>query len=238
VHKYFGFSTNPPPTENQHLVKTRDGNEIDIFFHKSTDPTAPCPTIVVFHGGETNISNEWNASGKLIIQSIRSDVVLFDPRGYGRSKGIPTQSGIMVDVDAVMKFITKHSSEPYNVIFFGRSLGCAIALASYEKYKDMVSFVVLENPFISIASYAPVAMKAATSKLWNNEEAIKNVECPIVIVQSLNDRVTPPHHSAKLFKNVPHDQKQLWVYKNEHLETGSTQTFYYKLIQTINSYLL
>jgi pimeloyl-ACP methyl ester carboxylesterase len=238
VHKYFGISTSAPPTPNQQLVETEDGNKIDIFFHKSDDESAPCPTIVVFHGGDTNISNELKSSGELIIQAIRADVVLFDPRGYGRSKGIPTQSGIMIDIDAVMDFIHKNSSEPYNVIFFGRSLGCAFALKSYEKYKDRVTFMVLENPFLSIASYAPSSMKSVTSNLWNNEDEIQNVRCPVVIIQSTNDKVTPPHHSVKLFNNIQHRRKELWKYDNNHLETGSYLTFYHRLIATVRKYLL
>ena len=237
VHKYRPFSIASSPTDNQQFVLTSDRKKIDIYFHKGDNQRGPCPTIVIFHSNNSTIASELKSVGTQLINTINADIVIYDPRGCGRSMGIPTRSGMKMDVEAVMNFISSHSSEPNNVIFYGRSLGCSIALDSYSTYRDRVKLIILENPFTSITNVVPGFLQGwtngVTDTMWNNEQYMDVIDCFVLLVQSLRDTVVPPSHTEALYNKVTHMRTRMLTFDNNHLESGSNLTFIHFIAKCI-----
>lgn len=218
------------------LIQTEDMIQIDTMIHRN--PKAQC-TILIFMGNRGTINNEVDHTVDKM-KAIHANVVTFSYRGNGKSTGTPSQEGIVKDVRAVVKYIRKNVVSSHPLVFYGRSLGCSVALHVYPEHKQYVQSIFLENPFESINSYIPFYPFRLISSyfigdLWNSLEYIKKVyDAPVVIVVSTNDKVTPPYHGERLFEMCPSNQKDIWYNDKEHLQTGSDVEFFYKMIEKIN----
>lgn len=74
-------------------------------------------------------------------------------------------------------------------IAFGRSLGGAVSVALAHRYPDLVSGLILENTFLSVASMVDVLMPqvAAFKRLvlrinWDSDVKIQDLKQPILFI--------------------------------------------------------
>ena len=60
----------------------------------------------------------------------RLQVLLLDYRGYGGNAGAPTEKGLAADARAARRYLTGRSDvDETRVVYFGESLGAAVAIA-------------------------------------------------------------------------------------------------------------
>mgnify|MGYP000977594332 CR=1 FL=1 len=81
-----------------------------------------------FHGNGGNISHRVD---ELAIFRYRLGVnqFIFDYRGYGRSPGTPSEKGTYQDSRAALDYLLSRSDVPPDkIVYFGRSLGAAVAV--------------------------------------------------------------------------------------------------------------
>lgn len=85
-------------------------------------------------------------------------VLTFDYRGFGYSRGTPSEGGLCLDAIAVVNWATEVADiPPSRILIFGQSLGTAVSLALLEHFalqSPSVSFAgtVLVAPFVDVAS--------------------------------------------------------------------------------------
>jgi abhydrolase domain-containing protein 12 len=85
-------------------------------------------------------------------------VVTFDYRGFGRSRGTPSERGMLLDALAVVEWATTVAGiPPSRILIFGQSLGTAVSVALSEHYalrSPPVVFagMVLVAPFVDVAT--------------------------------------------------------------------------------------
>ncbi|KAI9680875.1 MAG: hypothetical protein M1817_004315 [Caeruleum heppii] len=85
-------------------------------------------------------------------------VLTFDYRGFGRSKGTPSERGIRLDAITVVDWITQVASiPPSRILIFGQSLGTAVSIATLEHYASQsppseFAGAVLVAPFVDVPS--------------------------------------------------------------------------------------
>lgn len=110
-------------------------------------------TVILYcHGNAGNIDYYWqrvklmaNAGGKN-----RFGVMIMDYRGYGRSTGKPTETGMYEDVDACMKWLKNKGLTNERLVMEGFSLGCAPATELMANPRSMKPCkLILEAPFAS-----------------------------------------------------------------------------------------
>lgn len=87
---------------------------------------------------------------KKLIYSLSANVLIVGYRGYGKSEGIPTEQGLMLDAESTMEYtfndLRKKFDLNINKIFvLGRSLGGAVAIYVLNNFKYRVSFISLYN---------------------------------------------------------------------------------------------
>ena len=73
-------------------------------------------------------------------------------RGYSIFKGETNPKNIENDAARVMEFLIANKFTSNEIILFGRSIGCAVALTVCQKYTVFSS--VLLSPFISLKKIA------------------------------------------------------------------------------------
>lgn len=184
-------------------------NYEDIYFSTKDDiklhgwyiyPPKANNTILFFHGNAGNISHRMIDINRFY--SWNNNVFIFDYRGYGKSHGSPSEDGLYQDALAAYQFlIRKKNIDADKIIFFGRSLGGALAinLALTFPPKALIS----ESAFTSIKDMAkniyPFIPSWLISSQYDSLTKIKNIKCPKLILHSVDDEIVPFEHGQKLF---------------------------------------
>ena len=105
-----------------------------------------------FHGNAGNISHRLE-NLKQLHDRLGVSILLFDYRGYGQSQGAPSEKGTYLDTDAALAHLrSRQDMNADRIVYFGRSLGAAIAvdLANREQPYGLI----LESSLPSISFVA------------------------------------------------------------------------------------
>jgi abhydrolase domain-containing protein 12 len=92
-------------------------------------------------------------------------VLTFDYRGFGRSTGSPSESGLIVDALAVVDWAMNVAGiPPSRILIFGQSMGTAVSIA-VSKHLALQSPPVVFAGTVLVAPFADVATLAATYRV-------------------------------------------------------------------------
>jgi len=168
-------------------------------------------TVLDFHGNAGNIGDRvyryrrWHDWGVAVFG--------FDYRGYGRSQGTPSESGLYRDAAAAWRDVTHGLATPaHRVILVGRSLGSgpAVDLAMSVSAGGLV----LETPFTSIPDlarvvypYLPASFLVRTR--FDNVSKIARIRVPLMVIHGEDDDIIPMAMGRRLYDTAP--QPKVWV---------------------------
>jgi hypothetical protein len=163
-------------------------------------------TVLVCHGNAGNISHRLDRA-MLMHAKLKTDVFLFDYRGYGLSQGAPDEEGTYRDARAAHRYLsTARGVAPGNLIIFGESLGAAVALQLALEVPARA--LVLEAPFTSISDMAgsvlpflPVGRLLRTR--YDNLAKIGGLRMPLLILHGDRDTTVPFAQGRRLFEAAP-----------------------------------
>lgn len=158
-------------------------------------------TLLFCHGNAGNISHR--------LESIRQfhqlglNVFIFDYRGYGESEGQPTEAGTYRDVEAAWRYLVEtRGLASERIIYFGRSLGAAIAAWLATQHPPRA--LIVESAFTSapdfgaeIYPWLPVRLLARLR--YPTREYLKSVKVPVLVVHSRDDEIVPFRHGESLY---------------------------------------
>ncbi|MGE4001954.1 MAG: alpha/beta hydrolase, partial [Planctomycetaceae bacterium] len=112
----------------------------------------PVATVLYVHGTGGNLSDR-RFLLKLLQTELRLSVFIFDYRGYGRSEGVPSVKGALLDSSAAREELVRLAGVGTgDIVLMGRSLGGAIAiqLAADEAPRGLI----VESSFSSLKDMA------------------------------------------------------------------------------------
>lgn len=115
-------------------ITTSDNIKIHTWLMKR--PESNAATIIYFHGNAGNLGFRLDIYEQLY-KSIKVNVLAVSYRGYGFSEGKPSELGIYIDTDAIIKYILGSQVNPKRIYLFGASLGGAVAIYAAHKYKEV-----------------------------------------------------------------------------------------------------
>lgn len=167
---------------------------------RSDRPNAPW--VMQCHGNGGNIAN--NIAYLALFKKLGLNGVIFDYRGYGRSRGVPSEAGLIEDATAVRNYLlTAQGVKPDQLIYFGESLGGGVACALAERAPP--AGLVLKSTFTSVPARAaevypflPVRWLARTR--FDSDQRIAGISCPKLFLHATDDDIVPYHHGRKLFE--------------------------------------
>ncbi len=197
------------------IFKTEDGLNLNGWFvpGKKSSPDADLHTLLWFHGNAGNINRRLD-NIKMIYERVPVNVFIIDYRQYGRSEGKVTEEGTYIDARAALAYL--HSRDDINnekIIFFGRSLGSAVAveLALNEKCRALI----LETPFTSILEmgkklypYLPVSLLLQTK--YDTLSKIGNIKVPILVMHGDQDKLVPFEHGKRIY-DMANEPKEFYT---------------------------
>ncbi len=183
-------------------LQASDGVALHGWFVRGGDDA----TIVWFHGNGGNIGHRVGNIGELV-ERLAVNVFIFDYRGYGRSEGSPNEEGTYLDAEAAIAHIRSRADvNPDKLIYFGRSLGCAVAAETAIKHPP--SALICESGFTSVKAMAsrvypflPGLHLLVTTK-YDTLSKIARVDVPVMILHGDRDEIVPFSMSGELFDAV------------------------------------
>ena len=200
---------------------TEDGVQLNGWF-------VPYPqaqtTLLWFHGNAGNISHRVE-NIKLLHDKVGINVFIFDYRGYGRSQGTVSEEGTYRDGAAALRYLLSRKDkdvDPKRLIFFGRSLGAAVAAEQALQYPCQA--LILETPFASIAKMARAAFPflPITSLLrtrYDTEDKVRRIKTPLLVIHGDQDDIVPYNHGKQVFAAAPEPKEFYTIRGARHNDT-------------------
>ena len=165
-------------------------------------------TFLWFHGNAGNISHRLS-NLKEMHDELAVNILIFDYRGYGQSRGTPSEQGTYLDAMAALGYLRTREDVPIDqIVYYGRSLGGAIAveLAAQEPPYGLV----LESSFPSVPYMARKANPLLP--LWrllrtkyDSAAKVPHIQAPLLQIHGDSDDTVPLEAGRALFEaaNTP-----------------------------------
>lgn len=197
-------------------IQAEDGPTIHGWYVENKPDS---PVILVSHGNAGNISHRLDKL--LIFRRAGASVLLYDYRGYGLSTGSPTEQGTYRDAQAAYRWLTRSKHiPPEKIVFYGESLGCAVALETALRHK--AAGIILESGFTStvdmgklIFPFLPIEWMVRFR--YDALSKIGKVSCPVLVMHSPQDDIVPYAMGRRLFAAAP-EPKTFFEMKGDHNE--------------------
>lgn len=195
-------------------------------------------TILWFHGNAGNISHRVH-NIKEMLNVINVNIFIFDYRGYGNSEGKPSEEGTYTDSKAALNYLQSRNDIDQNqIIYFGRSLGSAIA--SSLATKSNPTYLILESPIPSIPymakhAYPFLPISKFLKTQYNTIENLQSITKPVLIIHGDKDNTVPLEGAMKVFESA-NDPKQLYIIQG----AGHNDTYFiggYKYFKVIDDFI-
>jgi hypothetical protein len=177
--------------------ETADG----VRLHGWYVPGRRSETLLWLHGNAGNISHRLD-NLRLLHHAVGVGVLLFDYRGYGRSEGSPSETGLYEDARAALAYLRgRQDVDAARLVYFGRSLGSAVAVdlaLDHPPYR-----LILESPFASVRAMAKAIFPAPLALLapsgFDNLAKIGRVRSPLLVIHGDRDEVVPFEQGRQVF---------------------------------------
>ena len=168
-----------------------------------------------FPGNAGNISYRLD-NLRLLHHRLSLNIFIFDYRGYGRSQGRPSEEGTYLDAEAALTYLrSRRDIDPEAIIFFGRSLGSAIAVNLATKHKCLG--LILESPPSSLVGMMkrlfPSLPPEELPIKYDSLSKIKRISVPLLILHGDCDEVVPFFMGRKLYE-AANEPKQFYTIEN------------------------
>ncbi len=194
---------------------TEDGLRIHGWF---IDSNSRGHTLLFCHGNAGTISSRLDKI-KLFHQ-LGLSVFIFDYRGYGLSKGLPSENGLYCDAEAAYRYLIEtRGIPPLEIIVYGESLGGAVAIELAMRKKFQAA--IIDSTFTSIVDMGNILYPGLPKFFINNHfDSIAKVsflKLPKLFIHSASDDLIPLSHAEKLFSYAAYP-KELLVISGGHNE--------------------
>ncbi len=183
-------------------------------------PQGDKPVLVMFHGNAGNISDR--AFKQDFFAQHGYGFLLAEYRGYGRTKGRPSEEGFYSDARAAMTWLEKTQKiGPSRIILYGESIGTGAASEMAIEFKNTKA-LVLEAPLTTMPDVTKsvypwlTPVSYLTLDRYDNLSKAPFFEMPVLVVHGSKDNVIPVEQGKKLFAAVGTAHKKLVI-----LEGGS-----------------
>lgn len=185
----------PPPAVVERWLTAADGVRIHAW-HAVAGQDAP--TLVWSHGNAGNIAMRAD-----VLSALRSrglDVLAYDYRGYGKSEGTPSETGVYLDAAAAYDALRADGVPPGRIVAFGESLGAAVSIEL--AVRRPCAGLALVSPFTTLAEvarvhYGPLGYIAGGR--FDSLSRLPAIDAPLLLAHGTEDSIVPLSLGERLF---------------------------------------
>lgn len=202
-------------------LKAQDGTLINHFLFKPTREHKA--TIFVFQGSGSKVVNWYKVIKPLIKDGYQ--VFMMDYRGFGESKGVASHTLVAQDASNAIQYLKNRADVAEKpLLVLGQSYGGQLAIYVTQKHPDLIDALVTEGTFTSFSDEAAYSspwivrplVKAIFSQPYQSKLLISEVNVPLLIIHSTDDKVVPFDMAKTLYANAK-GNKQLWQTTGKHV---------------------
>lgn len=181
----------PPEVDFESVeISVPGGSEIHGVLLEHAQATG---VLLYCHGNAGNIVHRLPRLRQLRSEH-RLTVLGFDYRGYGKSAGRPTESGLYDDARAARAWLAARTGQSEDqIIVMGRSLGGGVAVELAAR--DGARGLILENTFTSIPDVGKSMMSwlptSVVSQRFDSVGKITDYRGPLLQTHGVRDQVVP-----------------------------------------------
>jgi uncharacterized protein len=205
-------------------------------------------TVVQAHGNAANLTN--HAPLVAWLPAAGCNVLAFDYRGFGRSAGSPTLTGVVADTRAALaEARRRHPRLP--LVLLGQSLGGATAIrAAAEETTDDIRLLVVDSAFASYRGIArdasrgtplslvePLGASALPGDARDPVQAIARLRMPLLLLHGERDQVIPIEHSERLHAAARSRKDFIRIPGGQHLDALMRDDVRSRLLSAITATL-
>ena len=220
---YLPYGNVPPaaslgvPSAEAVTFTTEDG----VSLHGWFVPAASTParfTMIVFNGNAGHRGMRAPLAAALARHGVAT--VLFDYRGYGDNTGSPSEDGLAQDARAARAYVTTRADvDTGRIVFFGESLGAAIALRLATETPPFA--LVLRSPFTSMTDigryhYPFLPVRWLLRDRYSSLERAPSVSCPTLVIAGDRDSIIPIEQSRRLYEAFTGEKRLVVIAGADH----------------------
>lgn len=188
------------PHFEERFLDREDGARLHAILFKAPEARG----VVLYFHGNTGSLRRWGKYAQRF-QRLGFDVLMPDPRGYGKSRGVLGEPALIADAQAWYELLAAERPEN-EIVVLGRSLGSGLATPVAVNHKPRM--LILETPFANMydvaMNYLPILPYRLLLRYpFRNDKAIKRIGCPVYILHGKFDAVVPYSSALRLYASVP-----------------------------------
>jgi len=185
----------PPPGAIDYDITVEENVQIGARFHMADSGN---PNILFFHGNGEIVS-DYDTIGPMYNEH-GLNLLAVDYRGYGRSKGEPTVTSMMLDAHVIFKEVRQWLQDAGHTgpfVIMGRSLGSACALELAASYETDISGLIIESgfahtvPLLNCLGIDTEALGITEADGLKNIQKIAQFSKPTFIIHAQHDQFIP-----------------------------------------------
>jgi hypothetical protein len=169
-------------------------------------------TVIFCHGNAGNISHRLEKIK--LFHDLGCNTFIFDYRGYGRSKGGPSEKGLYLDVLGAYDYLLSRNINPGQLIGYGESIGGAVAIDLASKRK--LRALIVDSTPTCARDMAKIVLPFLPAWIFSSRldsiNKIKSVTVPKLMMHSINDEIVPFKLGKKLFAEAPQPKEFLEIH--------------------------
>lgn len=162
-------------------------------------------TLLWFHGNAGNVSH-WVSNLGYLNRMLGVNILIFDYRGFGRSEGRLSdlsEEATYRDAEGAVAYLRGRAEcARTRTVYFGQSLGCAIAIEASRRHPP--AGLILETPLTSIRDMArehyPLVPRIFIRTEYDSLAKIADVRVPLFLVHGDRDDHVPLGQAQRIFE--------------------------------------
>ena len=212
-------------------IKTKDNIDLLGWYHEKN--LKKFKTLLFFHGNAGSLENRIHKLNRFDDMKINFLIIAW--RGFSGNKGKPTEIGLYEDGQSAIRWLLEKGLKEEDIIIYGESLGTGVAthLAQSKNFAG----VILETPFTSMVDaaktfYPYIPVNLLLKDKFKNEDKIKNINSPILIMHGEADQIVPFAMGKKIFEIANEPKFSYFTKNDDHM-----MEYNENLVKALNSFL-
>jgi pimeloyl-ACP methyl ester carboxylesterase len=194
------------------LVATPESDYGDLYFetgdgiclHGCRMAMESPHALIVSHGNGGNVGYR-TEMGEFLREELRTNIFMYDYRGYGQSEGSPSEEGAYADIEAAYRTARARGFTPENIFLMGQSLGIGVSVDLPSR--ETIGGMILEAPFTHVGAVLRHHFRIPIDWLLKTQYdllgKINHINVPLAVVHARGDPVVPYERGNALFEAAP-----------------------------------
>lgn len=183
------------------IKDTNSKGTISGYYIKQSEIEKSRDILILYsHGNGGNLT--WYTPTLDILKNF-GDVLAYDYPGYGLSKGTCNEKDVLNS--GLIAYDYAISLGYKRILCYGFSMGGSVSINIASQRKP--DGLILQSTFACICDCIPSFVQFTIQEFFRSIDKVKDVECPVVVLHSTEDRVVPYDSSIRLYNSLANKKK-------------------------------